>query len=147
MPSRHGPLRSLAELQLTLQSELSSTYDTHALGVMGLSGGLAAAAVAGRNILEHFWWVSLIGLFAAICTCVVALSMRELDTGLDPTDPLNLYEALNEAEMDEVLVANLHSRLEHNREVVVYKRDMIRLALRILAATVLIGTFLAVVVS
>jgi hypothetical protein len=147
MPSRHGPLRSLAELQLKLQSELSATYDTHALGLMGLSGAFAAAAIAGRDFLEHLWWVSMIGLFVAIGPCVLALSARELDTGLDPTDPLGLYEGLDEAEIDQVLVANLHSRLDENRVVVLYKRNMIRWALRLLGATVALGAFLTVVVS
>ena len=47
-PSRFGPWRSLSETQLTLQFSLSATYGSHALGVMGLAAGLAAAAIAAN---------------------------------------------------------------------------------------------------
>jgi hypothetical protein len=49
MAGPYSPLRSLGQRQLQIQFTLSSTYDTQALGLMGLNGALVAAAPSERT--------------------------------------------------------------------------------------------------
>jgi hypothetical protein len=66
---------------------------------------------------------------------------------LDPTDPRGEFGNLSEAEMDEVIVANLHDSWEKNRLVIRYKHNAVRVALLILGATAVVATILAALLS
>ncbi len=72
---------------------------------------------------------------------------RELEAGLDPSDPDQLYRGLDEREMDAVIVGNLRHTWAHNHEEIVDKRNLIRAAIVIIFLTTAVAALLGAVVS
>ena len=138
-------MRALGERQLQIQFTLSSMYDTQAMGLLGLNAALAAAAVAGDQLLGHFWWLTLIGLLVSSILAGSALFIRAEEVGLDLTFNIENAEEATKTEMDRGIVVALSEAIDDNDVRLEDKRDRVWIAMVILVATI-IGAIIGVLV-
>jgi hypothetical protein len=91
-------------------------YDTQAVGLLGLNAALAAAAVAGDQLLGHLWWIALIGLLVSSVLAGFGLFIRAEEVGLDLTFNIANAERATADEMDQGIVVALSEAIDENDE-------------------------------
>lgn len=104
MDGAFSPLRSLGEGQLQIQFTLSSTYDTQAMGLLGLNAALAAAAIAGSQLLGQKWWLTLAGFALSSLYCGAALATRGDGMGPDLKPLISRAPEATGEEMDRAII-------------------------------------------
>jgi hypothetical protein len=140
-------LRSLGETKLQVQFAIAGGRDTQALGLMGLNGALTAAAVAAKEILQHLWYTSLIGLFISTVLCVLVLAQASMKTGLDLSVMLPNASTYDEAAMEEAVARSLSEARAGNEPVLQAKQQLIGWAIAVLALTVAWAAIAATVIG
>jgi hypothetical protein len=118
-----------------------------ALGLMGLNGALTAAAVAAKDILEHLWFTSLIGLLASTVLCVLVLAQERMTTGLDLSLMIPDAGSYDEAEMEETVAISLAEARQINEPVLLAKRRLVGFAIGALVVTLVWATIAATAIS
>jgi hypothetical protein len=144
MEDAFSPLRSLGETQLQIQFTLSSVYDTQAMGILALNGGLAAAAIAADKLLGHFWWLALLGLLASSLFCAFALGVRSEETGPELDFLIPVAIGATAEEIDQAIVIGVSEAIQDNIPKLDSKRRRVWWAIALLAATI-IGSILSAV--
>jgi hypothetical protein len=132
-------LRALGELQLQIQFAISSTYDTQAMGILGLNAALAAAAVAGDQLLGRRWWLALIGLMVSSLIARSALVARIDKVGLDLTSLVAHAEEASGDEMDQAIVLGLRLAIAENNDGLKKKADRVWVSIIALFATIVVA--------
>jgi hypothetical protein len=149
-PSRQGAhlpsLRSVAETQLAIQFSRAGSYDGQSLGLLGLDAALAAAAIAGDQLLGRLWWLGLIGLLLSAVSCAAVLFTRVDQVGPRVDDLLDDDEALTGDQMERLLVESLDDSIRRNALALGEKSSMLLVATVVLSATIL-GAIIGVLAS
>jgi hypothetical protein len=140
------PLRCLAETQLAIQFSRAGAYDAQALGILGLDAALAAAAVAGDQLLGHLWWLALIGLLLSAVSCAAILVTRVDQIGPRVDDLIDEAQGLSESEMERLLVEALGESIRRNGQALEEKSDLTLIAILVLSVTIF-GAIIGVLAS
>lgn len=111
-------------------------YDTQAMGLLGLNAALAAAAVAGDQLLGHLWWIALIGLLVSSVLAGFGLFIRAEEVGLDLTFNIANAEKATLDEMDHGVVVALSEAIDQNDEKIKGKSDQVLIAMLVLIGTI-----------
>jgi hypothetical protein len=141
-----SPLRSLGETQLTNQFSRAGSYDAQAAGILGLDAALAAAAVAGDQLLGHLWWLTLLGLLLSGVCCVEILLTRIQQFGPLIEDLAVDAPRLTADQMDRLILESLDESIRQNGRELDRKSDLVLIAILILLLTIF-GAIIGVLAS
>jgi hypothetical protein len=148
MAGRYEPVRSLAETQLQIQYAVLGGLDTQALGILGVDVALAAVAVAAQSILEHLWWMSLIGLAASATVCFVALVGSDDRVGPKINSTLDhAHAAADEDAVNQYVAEQLSAAISVNEPHIEREGRTIALAILLLVVALILAVISAAVVS
>jgi hypothetical protein len=149
-PSRQGAplssLRSIAETQLAIQFSRAGSYDGQSLGILGLDAALAAAAIAGDQLLGRLWWLALIGLLLSAASCAAVLFTRVDQVGPRVDDLIDGDEGLTRDQMERLLIESLDDSIRRNARALDEKSGMLLVA-TIMSSATIFGAIIGVLAS
>ncbi len=133
---------SLSRTQLQLQIADEASLDGRTMGLLAFDGALVAAAVAAKEVLHGDWWTILpwVGVSAALC--LRSALGRSADVGIEAFKLYTDYGAGDAVETQESLLADLDKSFRRNAKRVKLKTWLLRFALGILAAGLIVATIL-----
>ena len=147
MAGEYEPVRSLAETQLQIQFAVLGGLDTQALGILGVDVALAAVAVAAESILEHLWWLSLLGLAASAIACVVALVGSDDRVGPKIAEATFAAATRDENAMNQYVADALGEAIEVNEPHIEREGKAIAVAVLLLFVALILAVVSGVIVS